>query len=89
MMIYCENCKKKILQYANIYLAFDSKCCSNFCRNNIISENYKIDPRMLYPHKWIANKDKTITFLETTPKYNYSINNLNKLFITSNNIMHN
>jgi hypothetical protein len=72
MMTYCENCKKKILQYANIYLAFDSKCCSNFCRDNIISENYKIDTRMLYPHKWIANKDKNIKKIEVTNFFYYN-----------------
>lgn len=72
MMIYCQNCKKQILQYSNIYLAFDSKCCSNLCRNNIISENYKIDPRMLYPHKWIANKDKDIKNIAVTDFFYYN-----------------
>lgn len=76
-MIYCENCKKQILQYANIYLAFDSKCCSNLCRNNIISENYKIDTRMLYPNKWIANKDKDIKNIEVTKFFYYNKKNYN------------
>ena len=89
MNYICDYCNKKINKTSNIYFAFDSKTCSNICRNYIIDYNIKIDPRMLFPSLWIKNKDKKIIFLETTPKYNYSINNLNKLFITSNNIMHN
>tara|TARA_Y100000992_G_scaffold206467_1_gene141253 strand:- start:5405 stop:5635 length:231 start_codon:yes stop_codon:yes gene_type:complete len=76
MINYCENCKQKILKFANIYLAFDSKCCSNLCRNNIIFENCKIDPRMLYPHKWIANKDKDIKNIEVTDFFYYNKKNI-------------
>lgn len=89
MSYRCQNCNKEINKTSNIYLAFDSKCCSNICRNIIISENYKIDRRMLYPFLWIANRNKIIKNIEITPKYNYSTNNLNNSYLEFNNFFFN
>ena len=88
-MYICNNCNKKIDKKQIIYFAFDSKCCSTYCRNLMIYENCKIDYDMLYPQQWIANKDITVDFLETTPKYNNSLNNIKKMKNIKNLLLNN
>jgi len=55
----------------------------------MIYENCKIDYDMLYPQQWIANKDITVDFLETTPKYNNSLNNIKKMKNIKNLLLNN
>ena len=79
MLFKCDFCNKKIPNYNKIYLAFDCKFCSSYCRHEIYKINITKDPNIIHPERWIYKKP-TPKILQNTVKRTQSLMDLlNKL----------